>query len=137
KAADENLLPGLKVLVPPMPMLHLVHDKLATYNAAREIGIPVPFIWEPQTHSDSKNIPEGVTYPCVLKWRDPAAIYGRLREATIPWLKAEYCYNPDELAAALSRFHPIGQYPIVQTYCPRVGLGHMIFMHKGESLLSF
>src|SRR3954454_12690518 len=136
-AADENKLPGIRPLVPPIEQLRLVNDKLATYEAARKVGIPVPESWQPLTPREAEDIPRDLTYPCILKWRDPVSIAGRLREIEAPLLKAEYCYTRDELAASLSRYHPIGKYPVVQTYARGVGLGHMIFMHKGEALLSF
>src|SRR3954449_781372 len=46
-AADDNKLPGIRVLVPPIEQLRLVNDKLATYGAARAVGIPVPASWQP------------------------------------------------------------------------------------------
>ena len=46
-AADENKLPGIRPLVPPIEQLRLVNDKLATYEAARKVGIPVPESWQP------------------------------------------------------------------------------------------
>lgn len=137
RAADQGRLPALKVLVPPLAMLRLVNDKLATYKIAREVGIPVPRSWEPRERCERENIPEDLAYPCILKWRDPAAVGRALGAAGLPWLKAEYCYSRDELVAALSRYDPVGRYPIVQTYSPGVGLGHMIFMHEGKALLSF
>ena len=136
-AVDENRLVGLGILVPPLEQLRLVNDKLATYNVAREIGIPVPRGWQPRDRREAEDIPGDFTYPCILKWRDPASIAERLRQGALPLLKAEYCYSRDELAASLSRYHAIGQYPVAQAYARGIGLGHMLFMHKGEALLSF
>ena len=136
-AADDNKLPGIRVLVPLIEQLQLVNDKLATYGAARKVGIPVPESWQPLTRREAEDIPRGITYPCILKWRDPVSVAGILREIEAPMLKAEYCYTRAELTAALSRYHPINKYPVVQAYARGVGLGHMIFMYKGEALLSF
>ena len=136
-AADENRLPGIRVLVPPIEHLRIVNDKLATYEAAREIGITVPRSWQPRSCREAKNVPPDLAYPCILKWRDPASVAANLREIGLPLLKAEYCYTRDGLAASLSRYRPIGKYPLVQAYARGVGLGHMIFMYKSEPLLSF
>ena len=135
-AADENRLIGLRALVPPLATLRLVNDKLATYDIAREIGIPVPRSWEPRTRR-RPYIPRDLAYPCILKWRDPASIASKLRETALPLLKAEYCHTREELIAAFSRYHPVEKYPVAQTYASGVGLGHMIFMHNGEVLLAF
>jgi predicted ATP-grasp superfamily ATP-dependent carboligase len=52
-------------------------------------------------------------------------------------LKAEYCYDAGELRAALLRYAPIGRFPLVQGFCPGHGIGHMVFMHRGEPVLRF
>src|SRR5690242_12168157 len=97
----------------------------------------MPHSWQPLTRREAEQNARELTYPCILKCRDPVYVAGMLREIQTPLLKAEYCYTYDELAAALSRYHPISKYPVVQTYARGVGLGHMIFMYKGEALLSF
>jgi predicted ATP-grasp superfamily ATP-dependent carboligase len=79
--------------------------------------------------------PDELTFPCVLKWRDPENLGNALAELGIPFLKAEYCHDRAELKRALGRFEPYGRYPLVQAYCPGAGLGHMIFFHRGEALL--
>ena len=78
-AADENKLPGIRPLVPPIEQLRLVNDKLATYEAARKVGIPVPESWQPLTRREAEDIPRDLTYPCILKWRDPVSVAGRLK----------------------------------------------------------
>src|SRR5215831_19224945 len=66
-AADARRLVGLRPLVPPAPQLAVVSDKLATYAAAREVGVPVPATWQPQDGPVPENPPEDLGFPCVLK----------------------------------------------------------------------
>jgi len=136
-AADAGRLEGLTALVPPADKLALAGDKMATYGVAREIGVPVPFSWQPPAGATVALAPAALTFPCILKWSDSEAIQGTLARRGIPWLKSEYCYDPQELAKALERYAPLARYPIVQAFCPGGGLGHMIFMHRGEPLLRF
>ena len=134
-AADSRRLVGLRPLVPPAPQLAVVSDKLATYAAAKEVGVPVPATWQPQDGAVPENPPEDLGFPCVLKWSNPESIASGLADCGIRFLKAEYCHDRTELAHALARYAPYGRYPLVQAFCPGGGLGHMIFLCGGEALL--
>jgi predicted ATP-grasp superfamily ATP-dependent carboligase len=134
-AADAGRFPGLRALVPPATQLAIVNDKNATYAAAGKVGVPVPATWQPRDGPAIEQMPEGLTFPCVLKWSNPESLGHRFADLGIPILKAEYCYDPAELQQALARYAPLGRYPLVQEFCPGAGLGHMIFLHRGEALL--
>jgi predicted ATP-grasp superfamily ATP-dependent carboligase len=134
-AADSGRLVGLRALVPAAAQLAMVLDKSATYTAAREVGVPVPATWQPRDGPKIETAPDELTFPCVLKWRDPENLGNALAELAIPFLKAEYCHDRTELKRALARYEPYGRYPLVQAFCPGAGLGHMIFFHRGEALL--
>jgi predicted ATP-grasp superfamily ATP-dependent carboligase len=134
-AADAARLPGLRVLVPAAAQLAMVLDKSATYAAARDIGVPVPTTWQPLPGSPIEPLPQDLTFPCVLKWANPESVNRALGEHSIPFIKAEYCHDPAELHRALARYEPCGRYPMVQAFCRGIGLGHMIFLHRGEALL--
>lgn len=136
-ASDEGRLPKSKVLVPPLDKLELVNDKLATYAAARELGIRCPSTWQPDDGPEPGQPPDDISFPCILKWRDPLAVIARLRQQGLTTIKAEYCYDADELAEMLERYRAIGSYPMVQSFCPGVGLGHMLFMHEGQAHTRF
>ncbi len=136
-AADRGELPGLNVLVPGLDKLRLVQDKAATCRIAESIGIPVPATWEPASPDDAKSPPPNLTFPCVLKWRDPHSVSGALAAARLRFLKSEYCYTRDELTRTLARYEPVLRYPLVQSFCPGSGLGQMFFMHNGRALLRF
>jgi predicted ATP-grasp superfamily ATP-dependent carboligase len=134
-AADRGGLIGLQALVPPGAQLAIVGDKAATYAVAREVGVPVPATWQPRSGPVADDPPEEVIFPCVLKWGNPESVGSALSNHGIEFLKAEYCYDRAELARALARYAPYGHYPLVQTFCPGGGLGHMIFLDRGEVLL--
>ena len=38
---------------------------------------------------------------------------------------------------SLGRYAAVGAYPMVQSFCPGHGIGHMVFMHRGEPILGF
>jgi predicted ATP-grasp superfamily ATP-dependent carboligase len=135
RAADAGKLPGLAALAPALDKLQVVNDKLATYAIAAAIGIPLPVTWQPRAADETP--PADLTYPCILKWRSPDSVTPSLARHGLDLLKAEYCYGSGELGRALGRYSPVGQYPMVQSFCPGVGLGHMFFMHGGKALLRF
>jgi predicted ATP-grasp superfamily ATP-dependent carboligase len=134
-AADAGRLLGLRALVPAADRLAVVGDKLATYAVAREVGLPVPATWQPPDGAASEDAPEELTFPCILKWSNPERVKRGLAEHGIALVKAEYCYDRAELRRALARYAPYGHYPLVQTFCPGIGLGHMIFLDQGEPIL--
>ena len=134
-AADMGRLIGLRALVPPAAQLAIVTDKGETYAVAREAGVPVPATWQPQDGSVVEKIPEELTFPCILKWSNSESVGRELSKCGLDFLKSEYCYERPALERALARYAPIGRYPLVQAFCPGYGLGHMIFVDRGEVLL--
>lgn len=127
--------PGLRPLVPPSRVLRLANDKAATYAAAAEIGIEIPESWQPtEAHAEP---PQHLKYPCILKWADPGLIAPVLARRHLPLRKAQYCYSPAELRAALRGYEALGRFPMVQSFAPGLGFGHLVFMHAGEPLLRF
>jgi predicted ATP-grasp superfamily ATP-dependent carboligase len=134
-AADRGRLVDLQALVPPAAQLAIVGDKAATYAVAREVGVPVPATWQPRSGPVAEEPPEELTFPCVLKWSNPEGVGRGLSGHGLELLKSEYCYDRAELVRALARYAPYGRYPLVQAFCPGSGLGHMIFLDRGEALL--
>lgn len=133
----EAQLPGVALLMPTADKLRLVTDKLATARIAEGLGIPVPQSAEATGAADVDRLAEGVRFPVILKWRDPNLVLRRLSPVGLSFHKAEYCYSPESLRRALHRYDPVGVYPVVQSFCPGHGIGHMIFMHDGEAVLAF
>lgn len=72
--------------------------------------------------SNDRNTPDDITFPCVLKWRDPENLGNSLAELGIPSLKSEYCQDRTELKRALARYQPYGRYHLVQSFCSGTGL---------------
>ena len=136
-AADAGELPRLRVLGPGRDKLELVNDKAEICRISAGLGIPVPATWEPELADLDRPLPEGLTYPCILKWRDPETVAAPLAAHGLPFLKTEYAYDPLGLARALERTRAIGQFPLVQSYCPGQGLGQMFLMRGDEALLRF
>lgn len=136
-AADAGQLPRLRPLVAPLDKLELVNDKAAICRIAAGLGIPVPATWEPQPADLDRPLPDGLTYPCILKWRDPELAAGPLAAHGLPFLKTEFAYDPAELTRALERTRAIRQFPLVQSFAPGRGLGQMFLMRDGAALLRF
>lgn len=137
RAADAGELGELKILLPPVECLQTVNDKIRTCELAAAEGISVPWSWQPAELTGPADIPADLGFPVVLKWRDPDRIGAALGSAGLALLKAEYCHDRDELWRALARYRPVDAYPMVQGFCPGHGLGQMLFMHGGRTLLRF
>lgn len=137
RAADAGALGALRPLVAPMQQLAIVNDKATTYAFARKLGIATPFAWEPTAASWKDALPEALTFPCVLKWRDPDRIAAALHWNGLALEKYRYAHSEAELRAELARYEPVGEFPLVQTYAPGGGLGQMFLMHRGEAVLRF
>lgn len=136
-AADAGRLHNLRPLIPTREKLELVNDKLAICAIAREIGIETPWTWEPHIDDLDKEFPGDLTYPCVLKWRDPERAAIALTPRGISILKTEYARDLNELRYRLNRYRSVGRFPMVQSFCPGQGLGQMFLMKDGNAKLRF
>lgn len=116
-----------RILTPRAGPLGMVLDKDKTLALARSLGIatPVNFTGMPDR------------WPVVLKWADPMAVQPRLEAAGLPFHKAEFAQDAQELSAALARYAPLGMQPLVQSYAAGHGVGQMFYRHKGETTLYF
>ncbi|MEO8304480.1 MAG: carboxylate--amine ligase [Betaproteobacteria bacterium] len=135
--AHREALRPLRCLVPSAQSMMLATDKRRTLELAAGLGIAVPRAWDIHSPDDSARVARECTFPLVLKWSDPAAVSGVLVSHGIELLKTEYCDSLPELDAALRRYAPLGQFPIVQEYCAGRGLGQFVFMHRGEPIRTF
>lgn len=131
-----DALANLKLLIPELDAIERVIDKDAVYRIADELGMRIPRAVDPAAH-DGK-VPAGaLSFPVVLKWAYPNRALPLLRQHGLAFHKAEYCHDAAELASSLARYRPLEMYPLVQEYAPGQGLGHMIYLHRGEPVLSF
>ncbi|MBC7680699.1 MAG: carboxylate--amine ligase, partial [Ferruginibacter sp.] len=127
----------VRPIVPSPETLAMVLDKQRTLQAAREVGVAVPETAEPASMAEAEALAANFPFPAVLKWKDPNAVARKLGAAGLALHKAEYVYTPAEFLAAAARYQPVGEWPMVQAYCPGTGLGQFFYMHKGESLRRF
>jgi predicted ATP-grasp superfamily ATP-dependent carboligase len=137
EAGEAGALPGLRPLIAPRAKLELVNDKLRVCAIAAGLGIPVPATWEPTVAELEAGIPGHLSYPCILKWRDPERDAAPLARHGLKLLKSEHAADADALRQALERYRPAGRFPLVQSFCPGRGLGQMFLMKNGEALLRF
>jgi predicted ATP-grasp superfamily ATP-dependent carboligase len=113
--------------------METVINKDKTYEIAKKIGITTPVNYD----IDKGVIPDEIRFPVILKWANPNIVSALLNKHQIPLLKCEYCYTNEELKHALDRYQALDQQPLVQSYCPGHGLGHLIYMHQGKAILCF
>lgn len=126
-----------RILTPRRHQLDVVLDKLKTLTAARSVGILTPDSWQPRVGEPLAELAATLSYPVVLKWSDPPAMFARLDAAGIAFEKAEYAQGPEELLRALAKYAPLGDYPIVQTWVGGYGFGQMLMMADGAARLRF
>jgi len=124
-------------VAPSLNALAAVLDKSNTLALATEIGIAIPSTVEPHDGEVTLPIAETLKYPVVLKWKDSNYIQPLLQTLNLPYFKAEYAYSWEELHSILRRYVPVGQWPLIQEYCPGYGLGQFFFMHEGKALRRF
>lgn len=124
-------------VVPPAAALRVVLDKQATLEIARVIGISTPVSIQPCAGWQLDELVRQCRLPVVLKWSDPNSVVAALERHGLSLLKAEYVHTTVELRAALERYAPLGQWPLIQEYCGGYGLGQFFFMQDGKALRRF
>ena len=92
---------------------------------------------EPESLEAIERLADTLSFPVVLKWKDPNAIGPLLSANGISLIKAEYALDAGQLIAIGKRYQPLGKWPLIQEYCPGTGLGQFFFMHDGEALRRF
>lgn len=124
-------------VVPTEEKLAIVLDKQRTLQAAREVGIATPQTVELTSMAHAHEVAKCFTFPAVLKWKDPNAVAKKLSAHKLQLLKAEYVYTAAQFLSAAQRYEPLGEWPIVQGYCPGQGLGQFFYMHQGQAVRRF
>lgn len=135
--ANRASLGLVQPITPTRTAMEMVLDKQRTLQAARAVGISTPETVEPTSMVDAERLARCFNFPAVLKWKDPAAVAPRLKAAGLELVKAEYVYSSDEFLTVAKRYLPVGQWPLVQEYCPGYGLGQFFYMHEGKSIRRF
>ena len=127
----------VKPILPKAESLSVVLDKGKTLAVAESVGIAVPRTIEPESLEAIERLADTLSFPVVLKWKDPNSIGPLLSANGISLIKAEYALDAGQLIAIGKRYQPLGKWPLIQEYCPGNGLGQFFFMHDGEALRRF
>lgn len=136
-AAMPARIGACQILTPRAEQLDIVLDKAATLARATALGITIPPSWQPSAPDAAFTSAHAISFPAVAKWRNPPEIWPLLEQAGLEFIKAEFLGDAAALHAMLERYQPLGRWPLVQSYCPGIGLGQMIFMDNGEAVLCF
>lgn len=127
----------IKPILPNAESLKIVLDKAKTLAIAQTLGIAVPKTIEPDSLDAIEQLLLTLTFPVVLKWKDPNAIGSLLSSNNIPLIKAEYALDAEQLRTIGKRYLSVGKWPLIQEYCPGTGLGQFFFIHDGKALRRF
>lgn len=125
------------LLAPSRERLLRVIDKMQTLEVAATLGLHVPETWQPLAGEDFGARAAALPYPLVAKWANPPEVAPLLEQAGLAWIKTDYVHDAAQLLALLDRYAPIGRWPLIQRYCPGVGLGQMFHMEAGLATLRF
>ena len=136
-AQSGDVFGKVRPVAPTAEKLATVLDKQRTLTAARAVGITVPDTVEVHSIQEAGALAENFKFPAVLKWKDPNTVARKLSAHSLELLKAEYVYTAAQFLEAARRYAPLGEWPIVQAYCPGVGLGQFFYMHRGEPVRRF
>jgi len=116
----------LHVACPPPRIVERVLNKDFTIKVAEQCDIPVPRTYKVSRASDLAALPKGLAFPVVLK---PGERKG------VPTFKVRYFSRGEDLLSFLASNH-YGEL-LLQEYCPGVGIGIEMLIHKGECLACF
>lgn len=126
-------LPGYTLMFADARRMRQVLDKRRTYAVARALGLTVPRTEQVASLAQAAALGERLRYPVVLKWGDPNRVQPLLAGAGLALDKAHYCHGSADLLAYLGRYQALGQYPLIQEYCPGYGLGQFVLMSGGRA----
>jgi predicted ATP-grasp superfamily ATP-dependent carboligase len=134
---NKHALGKVRPILPKPEAISIVLDKQKTLAIAKAIGIDIPITVEPESIESVSEAATKLRFPVVLKWKDPNAVGSLLSASGIAMHKAEYALDAEQLLAIGQRYLPIGKWPLIQEYCPGVGLGQFFYMHQGQDLRRF
>jgi protein-tyrosine-phosphatase/predicted ATP-grasp superfamily ATP-dependent carboligase len=115
----------VQIGAPPPHVVKRVLDKSLTLEAAKRCGIRVPFSARISSFDDLESTAPQLSFPVVVKPEKKGAAAFR----------ALYANNFAELHAALKRTRWDGV--LLQEYCPGIGVGVELLIHKGECIAKF
>jgi predicted ATP-grasp superfamily ATP-dependent carboligase len=130
-------LSGYHLMFADAARMESVLNKEQTYAAARKVGIRVPRSEQVASLSEARELSESIRFPVVLKWSNPNEAIRILSRAGLALDKSHYCYSAAELMTYLGPYESVNIFPLIQEYCPGLGLGQMILMQNGQPQYSF
>lgn len=108
----QQLAKWYHVLLPAADVVEMLMDKVRFSEFAKENGLPIPPTYVVQNRADLERVAEQMTYPCVIKPRDSAAL--RWEHNTI--FKAFKIYNAEELFSVHSQYEHCTDCFVVQQW---------------------
>ena len=127
----------LTLLDPNAEQMAKVLDKRQTLEIAKQAGILTPTSHQIERFEQLELLQHQLVFPVVLKWSNPHRVSRGLQRHGLALLKLEYCQTFEQLEAALSKYQPIEQYPLIQHYCAGYGIGQFFLCRKGQALVEF
>lgn len=132
-----ELEPSLALLIPSQAIMARVINKDQCLAIARDVGIETPATLQVTSITELERAERGLRFPVVLKWANPHTVAPALAARGQTAKKTEYAHDIGELRAILARYEGIGEYPLIQEYCPGHGMGQMFLMRGGKPVLAF
>ena len=121
----DRLAPLLHVGCPPPSAVERVLNKALTLEAAKKCGIHVPFTCTVGNMTELEQVAAQLRFPLVAKPGQKGAKVFRVR--TFPTF--------EKLSEALRMNEP--GLVLLQEYCPGIGVGVEMLLHKGECVAAF
>ncbi len=110
----EHFGPGVRLLLPPAPLMDKLLDKKGQYELARAHGVPLPGTWFPREEKDLLRLAETTAYPVLLKGLSTGGWRARFGDT-----KAVLAHGPGELIAVWKDIRSSGGIePLVQEIIP-------------------
>jgi predicted ATP-grasp superfamily ATP-dependent carboligase len=120
-----------KLALPPSETLCLALDKKKTLGLAQELNIPIPRSCFTNSKKRALSFAAEVGFPVVMKPRAPAS-YARV--AGDYTFKVAYARDRQDLTRQLESIAQVGDYPILQEYCPGVKTNQGLLYVRNELL---
>tara|TARA_R110001583_G_scaffold143203_1_gene295308 strand:+ start:17568 stop:18794 length:1227 start_codon:yes stop_codon:yes gene_type:complete len=133
----QRLEQHLTLLDPDAEQMAKVLDKSQTLEIASTLAIQTPASFQIDSLEQLATLQVQLKFPVILKWSNPHQVAQQLQQQGLSLLKLEYCQDLNELKDALSKYQAIGQYPLIQHYCPGYGIGQFFLCREGDSLVEF
>ncbi len=127
----------VKALVPDLDKINKVLSKQYTAEIAASVGITTPKSYQIDRLQDLNLLRVQLRFPVILKWSNPHEVIAQAHAQGIRIEKIVYIHSSEELQQAMSTFETLNAFPMIQEYCPGIGLGQFFYMHEGKALLRF